>query len=224
MQAPDGALWIAKFPSKHDEWDSGAWEMVTHELAVKCGLHVPDAKLECFSKNGSTFLVKRFDRSWKKRIHFASAMTLLGKKDGASGEDGTSYLDMVSYLKANGSAPKQDILELWKRIVFYIAVSNTDDHLRNHAFIMDNRGWRLSPMYDVNPNVYGDILSLNITAADNRMRFDVAAETAENFDIEPEQAEEMIGTIRFHRGIQLENNRKGLWAESQRYPIHGTRI
>jgi len=196
VQAPDGALWIAKFPSKHDEWDSGAWEMVTHELAVKCGLHVPDAKLECFSKNGSTFLVKRFDRSWKKRIHFASAMTLLGKKDGASGEDGTSYLDMVSYLKANGSAPKQDILELWKRIVFYIAVSNTDDHLRNHAFIMDNRGWRLSPMYDVNPNVYGDILSLNITAADNRMRFDVAAETAENFDIEPEQAEEMIGTIR----------------------------
>ena len=85
---------------------------------------------------------------------------------------------------------------MWKRIVFSIAVSNTDDHLRNHAFIMDNRGWRLSPMYDVNPNIYGDTLSLNVTAEDNRMRFDVAADAAESFDIEPKQAEEMIGIIR----------------------------
>jgi serine/threonine-protein kinase HipA len=195
VAAPDGSLWIAKFPSKHDEWDSGAWEMVAHELAVSCGLNVPEAKLERFSKNGSTFIIKRFDRNNGKRIHFASAMTLLGKIDGASGSDGTSYLDMVSFLKSNGSSPKQDVLELWKRIVFSIAVSNTDDHLRNHAFIMAGQGWQLSPMYDVNPNIYGDTLSLNITTNDNRMRFDVAYEVAKHFDIESKQADEIIKSI-----------------------------
>ena len=82
VQAPDGALWIAKFPSKHDEWDSGAWEMVTHDLAVMCSLDVPQAKIEAFSKTGSTFLVKRFDRENDIRIHFSSAMTFLGKTDG----------------------------------------------------------------------------------------------------------------------------------------------
>lgn len=194
--APDSSLWIAKFPSKHDEWDSGAWEMVTHELAVKCGLNVPKAKLERFSKAGGTFLIKRFDRDGERRIHFASAMTLLGKTDGASGSEGAGYLDMVSFLKSNGASPRDDILELWKRIVFSIAVSNTDDHLRNHAFIMTDHGWRISPMYDVNPNIYGDTLSLNITADDNQMRFDVALEAAKSFGIEQEQANEIIESIR----------------------------
>lgn len=196
VQAPDGALWIAKFPSKHDEWDSGAWEMVIHELAKLCALNVPEAKLEHFSDNGSTFLVKRFDRNKGKRIHFTSAMTLLGKTDGASGTDGTSYLDIVSFLKSNGAKPKQDLLELWKRIVFSIAVSNTDDHLRNHAFIMTAEGWELSPMYDVNPNIYGDTLSLNITEDDNRLLFEVAIDVANYFDIEAKRAQEIMDEIR----------------------------
>ncbi|WP_435071280.1 type II toxin-antitoxin system HipA family toxin [Ohessyouella blattaphilus] len=196
VQAPDGALWIAKFPSKHDEWDSGAWEMVIHELAKLCALNVPEAKLEHFSNNGSTFLVKRFDRNKGGRIHFTSAMTLLGKTDGASGTDGTSYLDIVSFLKSNGAKPKQDLLELWKRIVFSIAVSNTDDHLRNHAFIMTAEGWKLSPMYDVNPNIYGDTLSLNITEDDNRLLFEVAIDVANYFDIEAKRAQEIMDEIR----------------------------
>ena len=196
VQAPDGDLWIAKFPSKHDEWDSGAWEMVIHELAKLCALNVPEAKLEHFSDNGSTFLVKRFDRNKGKRIHFTSAMTLLGKTDGASGTDGTSYLDIVSFLKSNGAKPKQDLLELWKRIVFSIAVSNTDDHLRNHAFIMTAEGWELSPMYDVNPNIYGDTLSLNITEDDNRLLFEVAIDVANYFDIEAKRAQEIMDEIR----------------------------
>ena len=82
--APDGSLWIAKFPSKQDDVNVGAWEMVVHDLAVLCGLHVPEAKLENFSKAGSTFLTKRFDREGERRIHFASAMTLLGKNDGTA--------------------------------------------------------------------------------------------------------------------------------------------
>ena len=96
VSAPDGSLWIAKFPSKHDDINVGAWEMVVHDLAVMCGLDVPEAKLEHFSKTGSTFLTKRFDRDGEHRIHFASAMTLLGKNDGASAADGSSYLDIVS--------------------------------------------------------------------------------------------------------------------------------
>lgn len=92
VSAPDGSLWIAKFPSKHDDMNVGAWEMVVHDLAIMCGLNVPEAKLENFSKTGSTFLIKRFDRDGKKRIHFASAMTLLGKNDGANASDRKSVV------------------------------------------------------------------------------------------------------------------------------------
>ena len=180
---PKEQLWIAKFPSKNDENDTGAWEMVTHDLAELCGLHVPEAKLEKFSNLGSTYLVKRFDRILNKRVHFASAMTLLGKTDGASATDGTSYLDIAAFIKSYGAQPKRDLIELWKRIVFNMAVSNTDDHLRNHAFIFTENGWRLSPLYDVNPVPYGDELSLNVDEADNSINIDLAIETAVRFGI-----------------------------------------
>ena len=180
---PKEQLWIAKFPSRNDENDSGAWEMVTHDLARICGLHVPEAKLEKFSKLGSTYLVKRFDRILNKRVHFASAMTLLGKTDGASVAEGTSYLDIAAFIKSYGAQPKRDLIELWKRIVFNMAVSNTDDHLRNHAFIFTENGWRLSPLYDVNPVPYGDELSLNVDEADNSINIDLAIETAVRFGL-----------------------------------------
>ena len=180
---PKEQLWIAKFPSRNDENDTGAWEMVTHDLAELCGLHVPEAKLEKFSNLGSTYLVKRFDRILNKRVHFASAMTLLGKTDGASATDGTSYLDIAAFIKSYGAQPKRDLIELWKRIVFNMAVSNTDDHLRNHAFIFTENGWRLSPLYDVNPVPYGDELSLNVDEADNSINIDLAIETAVRFGI-----------------------------------------
>ena len=180
---PKEQLWIAKFPSRNDENDSGAWEMVTHDLAEICGLHVPEAKLEKFSKLGSTYLVKRFDRILNKRVHSASAMTLLGKTDGASVAEGTSYLDIAAFIKSYGAQPKRDLIELWKRIVFNMAVSNTDDHLRNHAFIFTENGWRLSPLYDVNPVPYGDELSLNVDEADNSINIDLAIETAVRFGI-----------------------------------------
>ena len=180
---PKEQLWIAKFPSKNDENDSGAWEMVTHDLAEICGLHVPEAKLEKFSNLGSTYLVKRFDRILNKRVHFASAMTLLGKTDGASAEDGTSYLDIAAFIKSYGAQPKRDLIELWKRIVFNMAVSNTDDHLRNHAFIFTENGWELSPLYDVNPVPYGDELSLNVDEEDNSINIDLAIEASVRFGI-----------------------------------------
>ncbi|MBQ6343071.1 MAG: type II toxin-antitoxin system HipA family toxin [Anaerolineaceae bacterium] len=188
-------LWIAKFPSKDDENDSGAWEMTVHELAAMCGLSVPEARLEKFSRYGSTYLVKRFDRNGSERIHYASAMTLLGKTDGASAADGTSYLDLAAFIKAYGANPKADLRELWKRIVFNMAVSNTDDHLRNHAFILSRNGWRLSPLYDVNPVPYGNELSLNINESDNRIDADLAIDTAERFGIGKNEAAKIAAEI-----------------------------
>lgn len=195
VQDTKGDLWIAKFPSKHDEYNSGAWEMVTHDLAKLCGLDVPESKLETFSKLGSTYLVKRFDRDGGRRIHFASSMTMLGKTDGVSAADGVGYLDMISFLKANGASPKQDIKELWRRVVFYMAVSNTDDHLRNHGFILTRNGWRLSPMYDVNPVPYGEELSLNVNEYDNTISADLAIEAAGYYGIAKGEAGLLVKEI-----------------------------
>lgn len=188
-------LWIAKFPSKNDENDTGAWEIVAHDLAALCGLNVPEAKLEKFSPIGSTFLIKRFDRLGSKRVHFASAMTLLGKKDGASADDGSSYLDIAAFIKSYGAQPKKDLIELWKRIVFNMAVTNTDDHLRNHAFILTDKGWILSPLYDVNPVPYGDELSLNVDEDDNSISIDLAVQTAVKFGISKSDAEAVAEDI-----------------------------
>lgn len=195
VQDPNGELWIAKFPSKHDEGNTGAWEKVVHDLARMCGLNVPESKLEHFSKDGSTFLVKRFDRIGSRRLHFSSAMTMLGKTDGASAVDGTSYLDIVSFIKSNGVSAKDDLIELWKRIVFNMAVSNTDDHLRNHGFILTPKGWRLSPLYDVNPVPQGDELSLNVSESDNRISLDLAIETAYYYGIKEADATKLAEDI-----------------------------
>lgn len=192
---PKGQLWIAKFPSKNDDSDTGAWEKVVHDLAGMCGLNVPEAKVEKFSKLGSTFLIKRFDRDGEKRIHFASAMTLLGKMDGASAADGTSYLDIAGFIKAYGANPKADLIELWKRILFNMAVTNTDDHLRNHAFVFTTKGWILSPLYDVNPVPYGDELSLLVNDEDNRISIDLAVQTAPHFGISEKDAWNYVNDI-----------------------------
>lgn len=149
VTAPDGSLWIAKFPSVRDEWDVGALEYETSVLARKAGLNVPETKCQRLSKSGTTFFTRRFDREGTRRIHYASAMTMLGARDG---EDDHSYLEIAEFIAANGAAPTEDLHELWDRMVFSALVRNTDDHLRNHGFLLTPSGWRLSPMFDVNPN------------------------------------------------------------------------
>ena len=197
VRAPDGTLWIAKFPSKQDEQNTGAWEQVAHELAKNCGLNVPESKLARFSDAGSTYLVKRFDRAEMRRIHFSSAMSMLGRTDGSSD---SSYLDLVDFITKAGASPREDLAELWKRIVFSMAISNTDDHLRNHGFLLMEKGWRLSPMYDVNPVPYGDTLSLNVSLDDPRIDLDLAFEVASFFGLTRKNAEsdakKMLMTIR----------------------------
>lgn len=184
----EGSLWIGKFPSRHDDQNVGAWEQVAHELARACGLRVPESRLERFSDAGSTYLVKRFDRNGAQRIHFSSAMALLEKTDGASAADGSSYLDLVEFITAYGAAPKADLFELWCRIVFSMAISNTDDHLRNHGFLLNKDGWVLSPMFDVNPIPYGETLSLNVSLDDARMDTDLAIEVAPFFGLDKDKA------------------------------------
>lgn len=185
----DGQLWIAKFPSPRDSVDVGAWEMVLHELASQVGLAVPQSRLERFSDHGSTFLAKRFDRTAEQgRLHFASAMTMLGKRDGASSADGSSYIELVEWLRKSGASPKNDLKELWKRITFSIAVSNTDDHLRNHGFLFDAGGWSLSPLYDINPDPYGHGLALNISETDNALDYSLVLDQAPCFMLEQAEA------------------------------------
>ena len=161
---------------------------------------MPESRLMKFSKFGSTFLVKRFDREGVKRIHFMSAMTALGKKDGANATDGTGYLDIAAFISAYGASPKEDLRELWKRIVFNMAVSNTDDHLRNHGFVFTSKGWRLSALYDVNPIPDGASLSLNVSDSDNALSIDLAIEVAEQFMITKKEAlvlaDEIVSMVR----------------------------
>jgi len=190
-------LWIAKFPSKSDIKDIGGWEMVTNEIARNAGLNVAVSKIQKFSSKYYTFLTRRFDRTnTGERIHYASAMTMLGYVDGNNFQDGVSYLEIVDFLTRNGANLESDLKELWQRIVFNIFVSNTDDHLRNHGFILTDKGWILSPAFDINPNEDGNGLSLNISLDDNSQDLDLTLEVAEYFRLNKEDALKKIGNIK----------------------------
>lgn len=190
-------LWIAKFPSKPDIKDIGGWEMVTNELARKAGLNVAVSKIQKFSNKYYTFLTKRFDRTnTGERIHYASAMTMLGYVDGKNFQDGVSYLEIVDFLTKNGANIESDLTELWQRIVFNMFVSNTDDHLRNHGFILTEKGWILSPAFDINPNEDGSGLSLNISLDDNSLDLDLALEVADYFRLTNEEALKKMENIK----------------------------
>ena len=191
-----GRLWIAKFPSGNDERNMGGWEKVTQILAERCGVIMSEGQVQKFNSKHHTFLNKRFDRTETgERIHFASAMTLLGYKDGADFKDGVSYMELAEFISRHGAQPDLDIRQLWKRIVFYICISNTDDHLRNHGFLLSNKGWILSPAYDVNPEPLNKGLTLNISETDNSLNLDLAREVAASFRLYPKQAEEIIKEI-----------------------------
>lgn len=189
-------LWIAKFPSINDEKNMGAWEMVANELALNAGLNAAEGDLKKFNSHHHTFLTKRFDRNEKsERIHFASAMTMLGYTDGASHDSGVSYLEIVEFLMRNGADVNADLEELWRRIVFSICIKNTDDHLRNHGFLLTENGWKLSPAYDLNPNENGTGLSLNISETDNSLDLDIALSVAEYFRVEKSNAGKIISKV-----------------------------
>lgn len=191
---PNGNLWIAKFPSVRDAHDVGAWELLVHTLARACKLRVPDSLARRFANQQHTFLVKRFDRTTSgRRLHFASAMTLTGHQDGDDASTGVSYLEIARVLIDHGAQTDADLQELWSRIVFNLLVTNTDDHLRNHGFILvPGKGWRLSEAYDMNPVPVSQGLKLNISEADNAMDLELARSVAKYFRINNKTANAII--------------------------------
>lgn len=192
-----GQLWIAKFPSKNDDADVGAWEMIIGEIGKKAGLDMATGQLIKLSENHHTYLSKRFDRNTTgERLHFASAMTLLQYNDGDDFSTGASYLELADFIIRNGEQPEKDLEELWRRIVFSICVKNTDDHLRNHGFMLNKYGWRLSPAYDVNPNPVGYGLRLNISENDNSLDLDLAKSVSGFFRITSSKSDEIITQVK----------------------------
>jgi serine/threonine-protein kinase HipA len=202
-------LWIAKFPSANDEVDIGAWESVVHCLARTSGIVVADAKRERFGKRHHTFLTRRFDRDERgRRIHFASAMTMLERSDG---EQGASYLELASVLAQQGAHAPRDLEQLWRRIVFFMCISNVDDHLRNHGFLLEKRGWSLAPAYDMNPVAHGDGLTLHVSETDNAQDLGLALDVAQHFRVNAAVAKATIHEVaNAVRGWPSEAKRAGI--------------
>ncbi len=189
-------LWIAKFPSRYDDTNIGGWEMVAYQIALEAGVKMSECKVQNYNSENYTFLTKRFDRNHSQRIHFASAMTCLGKVDGSDHTQGVSYLDLAEFIIRSGTHVAEDLEELWKRIVLNICISNVDDHLRNHGFILEKTGWRLSPAYDINPTSNGEGLKLNISQYDNSQSLDLALSVVQYFRINEAKAKLIIEKVK----------------------------
>ncbi|MEA4976260.1 MAG: type II toxin-antitoxin system HipA family toxin [Paludibacter sp.] len=188
----NGKQWIAKFPSNKDDTDVGLWEMVVHTLAIQAKITVPNAIIKRLASPYHTYLSQRFDRTAdKKRIHFASAMTLLQRTDGDDADCGVSYLDLVGFIKSTCTDVIENLEELFRRVLFSVCVSNTDDHLRNHGFIYTEAGWTLSPAFDINANETGTGLKLNIDDEDNSLDIDLVMKTAPYYLLSNQRAEEI---------------------------------
>jgi serine/threonine-protein kinase HipA len=187
VRESDGSLWIAKFSTRHDDYDMARAEALTLTLARQAGLVVPDITLLPLG-DATALLVRRFDRKDGQRIPFLSAMSLLDARDGET----RSYLEIADALRSHSAAAAQDLRELWSRIVFTVLVSNTDDHLRNHGVCYaGSSGWRLSPLYDVNPTpveLRPRRLSTAIDEVDVSASLTLALSVAESFGLTPDAA------------------------------------
>lgn len=187
--------WIAKFPSATDTTDKAAWEYLAYLLALEAGIHMSESRIELIAGKYHTFFTKRFDRSGGERIHFASAMTLTGNSEDTIREQPGSYLEIAEAIQNFGANIQADLEQLWRRIVFNIVISNTDDHYRNHGFIVINNGWHLSPAYDINPSVEKNGLALNIDMDDNALDFGLAKKVGPFFRLKDGQMDAILSEV-----------------------------
>ena len=189
----EGNLCIAKFPKQND--DAVRWEAVALTLAQQAGLHVQQWRLVTVITK-LVLLAKRFDRYGEKRIPFFSAMTMLNAHDGESGN--YSYLNLADIITTRCVHVKNDLRELWSRMLFSILISNTDDHLRNHGFLRNSpQGLDLSPLYDVNPNPdRTSHLQLNTTEDDSSTSIDLALSVADYFRLTKQEANAILNKQR----------------------------
>lgn len=191
-----GNLWIAKFPSQNDTVNKAAWEFLAYKLAIKAGIDMAECKLQKIAGRHHTFFTKRFDREKKVRIHFASAMTMTGNNEELIRDNPASYLDLVEFIQFSGCSVNEDLKQLWRRMIFNILISNTDDHLRNHGFILTPKGWRLSPAYDINPSTEKEGLSLNIDTNINSLDIDLAKSVGQYFRLNANEMNDIVNEVR----------------------------
>ena len=201
----DKTLHVAKFPSRKDDYDVGLWEHFSHLLAIKAGVNAAKTKALATGEKYHTLLSQRFDRTTDgKRIHFASAMTLLGLSDGDNATTGHGYLDIVDFIIQNCADVECNLQELYRRVAFNICIGNTDDHFRNHGFLLTAKGWTLSPAYDMNPTLNG-YQSLLVSSSSNKADLSILSDACEEYMLNKKTAEkiiaEVVGTVKEWRGL-----------------------
>ena len=191
----DSSLTVAKFPSRKDDYDVGLWEHFCHVMGRKAGLNVAETST-IPGEDYHILLSKRFDRNDRgKRIHFASALTLLGLTDGDNASTGYGYPDIVDFIIQHGSNVEQNLEELYRRVAFYIIIGNSDDHFRNHGFLLTHKGWELSPAYDINPTL-SDNQSLLINSSTSESNLDILLESAGEYMLSTEKAKAIIADVK----------------------------
>lgn len=190
----DGSMWMAKFPASDDRRDVGLLEFLAFRLAERAAIDMPPSRRYRFSPRGHTFAAKRFDREDDSRRVYASAMTLLRRRDG----EGGSYLELVDLIDSVGDPAliRSDLAQLYRRIVFSILIGNRDDHLRNHGFLRTRGGWHLSPAFDINPNPDKDVHALAIDADDQRPSTAHLLATCDFYRLKRAQAEAIHDEVR----------------------------
>ena len=190
-----GNLCIAKFPSRKDDYDTGLWEHFSHLLARKAGINAAQTKVLGDLGKYHTLLSKRFDRTDEgKRIHFASSMSLIGLRDGDNAQGGYGYLNIVDFILQSCCDVEKNLQELYRRVAFNICIGNSDDHFRNHGFLLTPRGWTLSPAYDMNPTL-NEYQSLLINESSNKADIRTLLESCESYMIKKEVAENIIRQV-----------------------------
>ena len=192
----EGELCVAKFPSRNDEYDIGLWEHLSHLLAKEAGVEAAETQAIATGEKYHTLLSKRFDRTTDgRRKHFASAMTLLGLTDGCNAQTGNGYLDIVDFILQHCCDVEANLQQLYRRVAFNIAIHNSDDHFRNHGFLLTPKGWTLAPAYDLNPT-FNDNQSLLINATTNRSDLQLLLASSEEYMIGKEEATHIIEEVK----------------------------
>jgi len=195
FRADDGMLWIAKFPSRDDSWDVGAWELVLNRMAGEAGISVPESRLLELTEGHRTFTARRFDRTGAGRRLYASAMTLVGRRD----NERASYPEIAEAIAQHGSADRnainEDLEQLFRRTVFNVITAHRDDHLRNHGFLGTPRGWRLAPAFDLNPVPTKPEHTIALDEWDHTPDLDLVRRTAGYYRIKPPRAEAILSEV-----------------------------
>ncbi len=191
----DRSICVAKFPSLKDDYDVGLWEHFCHLLAKNAGINSAETKVIATNDKHHTLLSRRFDRTDAgERIHFASAMTLLGLNDGDNATTGHGYVDIVDFILSGCTDVDANLRELFRRVAFNICVGNSDDHFRNHGFLLTAKGWVLSPAYDMNPTL-NDHQSLLINSNTNKSDLSILLDSCDEYMLTHTIAKENIDKV-----------------------------